>query len=135
MFLGACRTKRSLVRRAAFSSPYRLESASVRNPVEDKIVMNSARKKNFAKSVWPNAETLSICVRTQTKPTLERAAKDEAILKADRFRNILDSASWNRQAHSGFVHAQFLHKPRWRHAICISEQTAEMPWRIRSLAS
>ena len=43
-------------------------------------------------------KTLSICVRAQTKPTLERAAKDEAILKADRFRNLLDRASWNRQA-------------------------------------
>src|SRR5215475_3510595 len=46
---------------------------------------------------------LSICVRAQTKPTLERAAKNEAILKADRFRNILHRASWNRQACSGFV--------------------------------
>jgi hypothetical protein len=80
-------------------------------------------------------KTLSICVRAQTKPTLERAAKDEAILKADRFRNILDRASWNRQACFGFIHAQFLHKPRWRQAICISEQTPEMSWRIGSLAS
>ena len=65
--------------------------------------MNSARNKNFAKPVWPKAETLAKCVRAQTKPTLERAAKNEAILKDDRFRNILHRASWNCQACSGFV--------------------------------
>src|SRR2546423_10509506 len=80
-------------------------------------------------------KTLSICVRAQTKPTLERAAKDEAILKADRFRNILDRASWNSQACSGFLHAQFLHKLRRRNAICISEQTPEMSWRLPGFAS
>ena len=74
--------------------------------------MNSARKKNFAKSVWPKAETLSICVRAQTKPTLEHAAKDEAILKADRFRNIVHRASWNRQACSGFVSIRSSGPPR-----------------------
>jgi hypothetical protein len=64
---------------------------------------------------------LSIRIRAKTKPTLEGAAKDEAILKADRFRNILDRASWNRQTFSGFLHAQFLYKLRRRHAIGISE--------------
>src|SRR5436190_8784312 len=96
--------------------------------------MNSVRNGGFAKPFFRRLKTLSICVRAQTKPTLERAAKDEAILKAHRFRNNLDRASWNRQACSAFVHAQFLHKPPWRHAICISEQTLEMSRRIRSLA-
>src|SRR5262245_47298659 len=32
------------------------ESASVSNPVEDKIVMNSVRNDNFAKPVWPKTE-------------------------------------------------------------------------------
>src|SRR5262245_2984078 len=134
MFRGVCRTKRSLLRRAAFSSSYRLESASVSNPVEDKIVMNSVRNDKLNR-FGRRLKTLSICVRAHTKPTLECAAKDEAILKADRFRNILDCASWNRQACFGFFQAQFLHKPRRRHAICISEQTPEMSWRIRGFAS
>ena len=33
-----------------------LESASVSNPVEDKIVMNSVRNDNCAKPVWPKTE-------------------------------------------------------------------------------
>jgi len=65
--------------------------------------MNSVRNDDFAKPFGRRLKTLSICVRAQTKPTLERAAKDEAILKADRFRNILHRASWNCQACSGFV--------------------------------
>src|SRR5215475_864198 len=56
MFRCVCRTKRSLLRRPAFSSSYRLESASVSNPVEDKIVMNSVRNNNFAKPAWPKTE-------------------------------------------------------------------------------
>src|SRR5262245_41124773 len=134
MFRGVCRTKRSLLRRPAFSSSYRLASASVSNPVEDKIVINSVRNDKLNR-FGRKLKTLSICVRAETKATLERALKDEAIRKADRCRNILDRASWNRQACSGSVHAQFLHEPRWRDAICISEQTPEMSWRIRSLAS
>src|SRR4029078_2877714 len=114
---------------------HRLESASASNPVEDKIVMNAARMKISLNRFGRRLKTLSIRVRPQTKPTLDRAAKDEAILKADRFRDILDRASWNCQACSGFVHAQLLHKPRWCYAVCISEQTPEMSWRIRSLAS
>src|SRR5437762_7104588 len=58
------------------------EGASLSNPVEDKIVMNSVRNHNFAKPFGRRLKTLSICVRAQTKPTLECAAKDEAILKA-----------------------------------------------------
>jgi len=35
---------------------HRMESASVSNPAEDKIVMNSVRNYNFAKLVWPKTE-------------------------------------------------------------------------------
>ena len=35
---------------------HRLKSASLSNPVEDKIVMNSVRNDDFAKPVWPKTE-------------------------------------------------------------------------------
>ena len=75
--------------------------------------MNSAKKKNSLNRFGQRLKTLSICVRAQTKPTLEGAAKDEAILKAGRFRNILHRASWNRQACSGFVSIRSSGPPRF----------------------